>query len=272
MTLATPAVIEALSFEKLLADTKARIVALWPAAAAVIELESEPLNILAQVFAYRELLYRARVNDAAAAQYIETATGADLDHKADFYGLTRMPGETDERLRTRLRAAIAAIAGNGTAPAYEARAMAAHIGVRAARALQPAPGTVNVVVWVAAGHDPIAVVAAVRAALTAETASILGVNLIVSTASAVPLTVRARITREASAPTDLLTRLHDRLAAAVAAYPVGRAMPRAWVSAQLYQAGVALVEFAGAGDPPELLAVRADEYVHLVATDLQEAA
>ena len=99
MTLANPSVVETLDFETILDDIKARIVALMPAAAPVIELESEPLNILAQSFAYRELLIRARVNDAAAAQYIETASGTDLDHKADFYGLTRMPGETDERRR-----------------------------------------------------------------------------------------------------------------------------------------------------------------------------
>ena len=268
MTLAAPAVIEALSFEAILADTKARIVALWPEAAAVIDLESEPLAILAQAFAYRELLYRARVNDAAAAQYIETATGTDLDHKADFYGVQRLPGETDERLRLRLRAAIAAIAGNGTREAYEARALAAHPGVKQARAMQPAPGSVIVIVWPHDGHEPQAVTAAVQAALMADDARVLGVNLTVTTARPVTLNVRATITRDNTAPADLLQRLRAALDAALGAYAIGRSVPRSWVSAQLYQPGVAAVQFAGPTDPPELLAIRPDEYADLGTVEL----
>lgn len=35
--------------------------------AAALELESEPLNIIAQAMAWRELLLRQRINDGAAA-------------------------------------------------------------------------------------------------------------------------------------------------------------------------------------------------------------
>lgn len=270
MTLQAPAVVEALDFEAILADIKARIVALMPAAAAVIELESEPLNILAQAFAYRELLYRARVNDAAAAQYIETASGADLDHKADFYGLQRQSGESDERLRLRLRAAILALAGNGTREAYEARALAAHPGVRQARAAQIAPGSVGVVVWPAAGQDGAQVLAAVRAALMADNARVLGVSLSVTLAQPVTFDVRATITREASAPADLLQRLRQHLQEAVESYPIGRAMPRAWVSAQLYQSGVAAVQFSAPDAPPETLPISPGQYPTIGALVLED--
>ncbi len=264
MTLPTPAVIETLDFEAILAETKRVIVDLHPAAAAVIDLESEPLNILAQAFAYRELLFRGRVNDAAAAQLIEYATGADLDHKADFYGITRLPGpppETDERLRARLRLAVLAMAGNGTAQAYESRAMAASAGLKQAKATQPTPGSVTVLLWPADGADPLAVLGDVTTALTAENARILGVPLTVSLAQPVPINVRATITREAGAPADLPAQLAQRLRDALARYAaIGKPVPRSWVGAQLYAPGVAAVAWGNDTEPPELQAIAAGQY------------
>lgn len=268
-----PAVVESLSFEAILQSIKAEIVRLLPQAASVIELESEPLNILAQAFAYRELLYRARVNDAAQAQYIETATGSDLDHKADFYGLSRLAGESDERLRERLRLHIAALAGNGTRQAYEARALAAHPGVRqaAASAHPTLPGAVTVMLWPARGHDPQAVRDAVQRALESDPARIMGVPVQVALARAVPLRVRAQVERAEGAPADLLDRLRERLQAALQSWPLGRSLPRSWVSAQLYAPGVAAVTFPNAAEPPELLAIRPGEYADLQAVELAEA-
>lgn len=264
MSLPTPAVIETLDFEAILAETKRVIVDLHPAAAAVIELETEPLNAIAQAFAYREFLYRGRVNDAAAAQLIEYATGADLDHKADFYGIARLPGappESDERLRTRLRLAVFAMAGNGTAQAYESRAMAASPGLKQAKATQPTPGSVTVLLWPVDGADPLAVLADVTAALTAENVRILGVPLTVSLAQPVPINVRATITLEAGAPADLPAQLAQRLRAALAAYAaIGKPVPRSWVGAQLYAPGVAAVVWANDTEPPELQAIAAGQY------------
>ncbi|ENE2598618.1 baseplate assembly protein, partial [Salmonella enterica] len=67
-----PAIIEALDFEVILAEIKQFMISKFPeevrtAVAAALELESEPLNIIAQAFAWRELLLRQRINDGAAA-------------------------------------------------------------------------------------------------------------------------------------------------------------------------------------------------------------
>ncbi|MCW9529453.1 baseplate assembly protein, partial [Klebsiella grimontii] len=70
--LPSPTIIEALDFETILIEVKAVMVAAFPedmqsAVVAAIELESEPLNIIAQAIAYRELLLRQRINEGAAA-------------------------------------------------------------------------------------------------------------------------------------------------------------------------------------------------------------
>ena len=274
MTLPTPAVLETLDYEAVLADIKRLIVEQFPDAAPTLALESEPLVQLAQAFAYRELLVRSHINHVAAAQLIDYATGADLDHKADFYGVTRLPGpppESDERLRERLRLAVLALAGNGTAQAYEARAMAAHTGVKQAKATQPTPGSVTVLVWPAAGHSPAEVLGAVTTALSADNARILGVPLTVALAQAVPLNVRAIVTRDVGAPADLAAQLQALLTARLADYArIGKPVPRSWVSAQLYTQGVAAVIYPDAATPPELLAIGPGQYAIAGQIDITE--
>lgn len=60
----------------------------WTAAA----LESDPANKILEVAAYREMLMRQRVNEAARGVMVAFATGADLDHLAAFYPEMRLPG------------------------------------------------------------------------------------------------------------------------------------------------------------------------------------
>ncbi|HBW1051611.1 TPA: baseplate assembly protein, partial [Klebsiella pneumoniae] len=85
--LPSPTIIEELDFETILIEVKAVMAAAFPedmqsAVAAAIELESEPLNIIAQAMAYRELLLRQRINEGAAACMLSHATGDDLDNIA----------------------------------------------------------------------------------------------------------------------------------------------------------------------------------------------
>lgn len=133
-TLPAPQIIEPLDFEQILADLKADILARAPELAEVLALESDPIVKLLEACAYRELLYRARVNDAARAHLLAFATGGDLDHLAAQYGVTRQDGEADDRLRTRLQLRIAALAGQGTREHYEFHALTASPLVRSVRA------------------------------------------------------------------------------------------------------------------------------------------
>ena len=90
--LPTPQVLETLRFETvfdaLLRDFQVR----YPQYSAL--LASDPAIKLIEVAAYRELLLRARINEAARANLLAFAVGNDLEHLGAFYGVTRLPLKT----------------------------------------------------------------------------------------------------------------------------------------------------------------------------------
>ena len=256
-----PEVVETLDFETILQVHRADLLARYPEAAAVIDLESEPLNKLLQAHAYRELLYRQRVNEAARAHLLAFATGADLDHKAAFYGLTRLAGESDARLRARVQLRIKSLAGNGTREAYELTAMTASQNVRDARATQPFPGRVHLLLWCHDAAQAEATLATVVAAINADDGRPLGVPVTVALARARAINITAAIEREAGAPADLAQRLVVTLADALAAYArLGRDVPRSWITARLHTAQVAAVRFPDPAAPAESTPLDDDEY------------
>jgi len=77
-TLPAPDVIEELSHAAAVQAIRDDVVARFPEIAPVIDLPSEPARKLIEAFAYRETLLRARINDAARAVFLASATGADL--------------------------------------------------------------------------------------------------------------------------------------------------------------------------------------------------
>lgn len=266
-----PEVIETLDFETILQVHRADLLARYPEAAAVIDLESEPLNKLLQAHAYRELLYRQRVNEAARAHLLAFATGADLDHKAAFYGLTRLPGENEERLRARVQLRIKSLAGNGTREAYELTAMTASQNVRDARATQPFPGRVHLLLWCHDAAQAEATLATVLAAINADDGRPLGVPVTVALARARAINITAAIEREAGAPADLAQRLVVTLADALAAYArLGRDVPRSWITARLHTAQVAAVRFPDPAAPAESTPLDDDEYPTLGVVHIED--
>ena len=78
--LPAPTVVEAIDYEMVLAALKADLVARWPDYTA--DLESDPAIKLLEVAAYREVLLRQRVNDAARAVLVRTALAAVLKGSA----------------------------------------------------------------------------------------------------------------------------------------------------------------------------------------------
>ncbi|MEW6488629.1 MAG: baseplate J/gp47 family protein, partial [Thermodesulfobacteriota bacterium] len=154
-----PAVVEALSFETIFAAMLADLRARDPAFTALVE--SDPAYKILEVAAYRELLVRQRVNDAARRVMLAYAAGADLEHLAALYGVTRAvvdpgdPGavppvpplyETDERLRHRVQQAPEALSTAGPVGAYEFHAFSASGAVADVDVASPAPGEVVVTV------------------------------------------------------------------------------------------------------------------------------
>lgn len=101
--LPAPQIVDVPDFETLLAERKAEFVALHPkdeqeAVIRTLELESEPVTKLLQENAYRELLLRQRINEAAQAVMVAYAMGGDLDQLAANYNVKRLtvtPADND---------------------------------------------------------------------------------------------------------------------------------------------------------------------------------
>ncbi len=143
-TLPAPAVVEALDFESIyaaaLADFKVRMPE-WTA-----ELESDPVLKLLEVFAYREMLIRARVNEAARSVMLAYATGPDLDQIAALFNVSRLDGEIDARLRLRAQQGFSALGAAGPEQAYRAHALGVSNAILDVSVTSGAPGRVDVCV------------------------------------------------------------------------------------------------------------------------------
>ncbi len=255
-----PAIVEPLDFEVILAAIKADLILRAPDLTAVIGLESEPVVKLLEAFAYRELLMRARVNDAARAVLLPTATGADLDNLAAFFGVIRLlvtPAnllaipptpdvfETDTALRRRTQLALEGFSTAGPIGAYLFHTLSADGRVKDAAVASPSPGDVRVTVLSTEGTGtPTApVLAAVTAALNAEDVRPLCDVVTVQAAAIVTYTVVASLAFFDGPDTAIvLAQAQAAVADVVAeAHRVGRAVRRSALFAALHQPGVEAV-------------------------------
>ncbi|NWD70768.1 baseplate J/gp47 family protein [Pseudomonas gingeri] len=164
--LPAPQVVEQIDYEQILAERKAYAISLWPAdeqdeIAARLELESEPLTKLLQENAYREMIWRQRVNEAALANLLATAQDTDLENLAANVNVSRLvihPGdpdavppiprqmEGDDSLRERTQMAWEGLSTAGPRNSYIFHARNADGRVADATVFSPAPAEVVVTV------------------------------------------------------------------------------------------------------------------------------
>ena len=146
--LPAPQAIEALDYEDLRSAMVSDFRARYPQWTA--ELESDPVVKLIEVFAYRELLLRSRVNHAVRSVMLAYASGADLEHLGALFNVSRLPGEDDTRLRYRIQQGFSALGAAGPSQAYRAHAMGVSAAIIDVGVSSSAPGRVNVCVL---GHE-----------------------------------------------------------------------------------------------------------------------
>lgn len=172
-----PQLVETISYEAIVAELKAWVLARWNEVRVArpdlppletLTLETEPITIILEALAGREVILRALVNDKARAVLLAFAVGADLEHIAALFGVTRMiengVAESDDRLRRRVQLAPEAFSVAGPAGAYEFHALTASLTVADAHAFSPADGRVTVALAGVAGAEVSdAVIAAVVA-------------------------------------------------------------------------------------------------------------
>lgn len=164
--LPAPVVVETLDYETLLAERKATLISLYPeeqreAIARTLSLESEPIVKLLQENAYREVLLRQRINEAAKGVMVAYALDADLDQLGANNGVERLtitPAdsttipptaavmESNDDYRARIAAAFEGLSVAGPTGAYEYHARSADGRVADASAISPSPAVVTVTV------------------------------------------------------------------------------------------------------------------------------
>lgn len=159
--LRSPDVVVPPDYAALVAERKADIVArvralgddvLADTLAATLALEGELITKLVESGGYRQTLHYARVNDAARAVMLAFATGPDLEHLGVYYGVVRLAGEDDARLRRRIQLAPEALSTAGPIGAYVFHALSTSLDVLDAAVVKPSPGSVQVHI-VARGGD-----------------------------------------------------------------------------------------------------------------------
>lgn len=142
--LPAPKVIEELSFETIFQDILNDFLARNPNYSTL--LESDPAMILLEVCAYRELLLRNRINEAAKATMLAYATGSDLENLAVFFGVQKLDGETDDRLRQRTQLALEGFSTAGPKGAYIFHALSVSSEIKSVSVKSPEPGKVLVTI------------------------------------------------------------------------------------------------------------------------------
>lgn len=211
--LPAPNVVEPIDFEAILAERKAYAISLWPAdkqaeVAATLALESEPLTKLLQENAYRETLWRQRVNEAALAVLLPFAKRADLEQIGARFNVARLaivpanPSavppvaavmEEDDSLRERIQMAMEGLSTAGPRNAYIFHARSADGRVADATAISPAPAEVLVTVQSNLGNGTASaeVLGIVGAYLSDEDRRPVADRLTVQSAEVLPYQVNA---------------------------------------------------------------------------------
>jgi phage-related baseplate assembly protein len=260
--LAPPDVVEVLDYEALLAERKTYAISLWPdaeqaAIAALLELETEPLNILLQENTYREVILRQRINDACKAVMLPYSTNADLEVLAAFFGVTRLlvtPEDTsvnppipavwenDERLRMRTQMALEGYSTAGAVGGYTFHTLSASALVKDVDISSPTPGTVQVVVLSTEGDGtPDApLLTTVTNALNDEEVRPLCDTVSVIAATIVDYTITATLKFfEGPGSAEVLAAAQAAAEAyAVTQHNLGRDITRSGIFAALHQPGV----------------------------------
>ncbi|WP_169045803.1 baseplate J/gp47 family protein [Aeromonas salmonicida] len=265
-----PDVIETLDFETILAERKAYCVSLYPAdqqaaIAATLDLESEPITKLLQENAYRELILRQRINEAAVANMLAWAKGADLDNLAANWNVQRLTiqlgdptatppvpeiKEDDAALSLRALMAWDGLSVAGPTGAYEYFALSADGKVADAKGSSPAPAQALVTILSTEGDGTAdaALIAKVTAALNGENVRPVADRLTVQSAGIINYTITAQlhIDSQGAEADVILQAASDSLAAFInPRRRIGVEVPRSAIDAALHVQGVRKVDLIG---------------------------
>lgn len=246
-----PSIIETLDYEAVLAELVADVVARFAEAGVdydVGNLETDPVKIILEACAYREILLRARINDAAKSNLVPFSTGSDLDYLAGFYDVERLEGESDVALRERVTLAIQGRSTAGPREWYASAARRADVRVKEVAVYRPGLGPdirIAVIATDNFGEPDAALLAAVHNVVTSDYVRVISDRIEVVAATSVTVDVAADIWLMPDAPQTVFDGLEATLRAALADQGgLGFDVTRSWLTATLHQPGVHKVVLA----------------------------
>jgi phage-related baseplate assembly protein len=241
--LQAPQIIEELSFEEILQSMKEALVAIDSEYTAY--LGSDPLMKLMEVAAYREVLLRQRINQAAKANLLSFATGSDLDNLSSFYGIARKDGETDEELRERTHAKIVGWSSSGSREAYKFHALNSDSRVKEANADSPEPGLVRISILSKENGGVVSeeLLESVKNYMLREDVRMLTDTVEVVPCGLIEVNIRAKIILMSSTPSEILNTIRSSFMADFNKIAgLGVSISRAWIISHLFAGGVRDVE------------------------------
>lgn len=244
--LPVPKMVETLDAEVILAEMREDLIARAPELESVLDLESEVAAKILEVCAYREVLIRARINDAGRAVMLASSTGADLDNLGALLGVARQLAgdisEFDDDYRTRIQLALEGFSTAGPVGAYVFWGLSASPDVKDVGVASPAPGQVEITVLsrIDNGIPTAELIATVDAVLNADDVRPLTDQVIVQAAAITDYTVEASLTLFGGPDSDVVI---DAAKTAVDAYVearhrLGHDITVSGLHAALHQAGV----------------------------------
>ncbi|MEI7409974.1 baseplate assembly protein [Pectobacterium aroidearum] len=264
--LPAPVVVEELDYEAIYTERKAVLLSLYPedqraAVARTLALESDPLVKLLQENAYRELLWRQRVNEAARAGMVAYAQGSDLDQLGANFSVARLvitpaddstlpptPAlmESDSDFRLRIQQSFEGLSVAGSVGAYQYHGRSADGRVADVSVISPSPASVTVSVLSREGDGSASseLVTIVAAALNGEDVRPVADRVTVQSAAIVPYEIDATLYLYRSPEAEpVRAAAEQKLKAYISAqHRLGRDIRRSAIYAALHVEGVQRVE------------------------------
>lgn len=256
--IAAPSVVEPLEFEAILSEMIADLKARAPEFSALVE--SDPAFKILEVAAFREMIIRQRINEAAQAVMLPYAGGSDLENLTAFFGVARLtidPGdpdavppvppvmESDTDLRRRAQLSLEGFSTAGPSGAYIFHALSASGAVLDASAVSPSPGTVLVSILSRTGDGTASydLLTTVGAALNDENVRPLCDEVTVAAAEIVPYAISAQLLIHPGPDTSVVLASAQAAAAAYATaqHRIGADVTLSGLYAALHRPGVARV-------------------------------
>jgi phage-related baseplate assembly protein len=232
--------------------------------------ESDPAYKVIEIAAYREMLLRQRVNDAAKAVMLAYAQDADLDQIGANYEVERLtidPGdanaippvepvyEDDDDFRNRIQLSPEGYTTAGSKGSYIFHALSADADVKDADAVSPVPGDVTVYVLSRTGDGTAGapLLATVEAALSADRVRPMTDNLTVMTASIIEYEVEAELVMYDGPDKEVVRQAAEDACQLYveAMHRIGYDVTLSGLNAALHQPGVQRVKLIGDTPAPD---------------------